>query len=119
MEVVKHVKCEYVGSRRPVIILDNASGHTAKKSKDLLRTHFYPVFMPAHSSPFNSIERVWSVAKHNFQVLSLQNHDDMNKQDFDAMVVKACSMISHKAANNICRSNRAEIHKFLLKRANE
>ena len=29
-EVVKHIKCEYVGSKRPVLIMDNAGAHTAK-----------------------------------------------------------------------------------------
>ena len=116
-KVAKHVKCEYVGSKRPVVILDNASGHRSKKSRKLLSEHFFPVFMPPHSSFFNSVERVWSVSKHNFAVLSLQCKEEMKKKEFDAMVVKACSMISRKAASNICRSNRAEIHKFLLMRA--
>lgn len=35
-KIVEEVKCEYVGSRRPVLILDNASGHTAKESRKLL-----------------------------------------------------------------------------------
>ena len=67
-EVAKHIK---IGSKRPVLIMDNSPAHTAKKNRDLLNEYFIPVFMPAHSSGFNSIERIWSVAKRNFAILSL------------------------------------------------
>lgn len=67
-EVAKHIK---IGSKKPVLIMDNATAHTAKKNRNRLNDYFIPVYMPSHSSAFNSVERVWSVAKRNFAILSL------------------------------------------------
>ena len=68
LEVAKHIK---IGSKKPVLIMDNASAHTAKLNKELLKQYFIPAYLPPHSSSFNSVERIWSVAKRNFAMLSL------------------------------------------------
>ena len=78
-KVLLEVKCEYRGSKRAVLIMDNHGAHISKKNRPFLEREFFPVFLPAHSSPFNSIERVWSAAKHNFALLSLHNHEEMKR----------------------------------------
>lgn len=67
-EVAKHIK---IGSKKPVLIMDNATAHTAKINRNRLNDYFIPVYMPSHSSSFNSVERIWAVAKRNFAILSV------------------------------------------------
>ena len=97
MKVLMEVKCGYRGSRRPVLIMDNHGAHIKKNNREFLESNFFPVFLPAHSSPFNSIERVWAAAKHNFAIMSVHNYEELNKQEFVQMVLKACKSISRKA----------------------
>ena len=115
-KVLLEVKCEYRGSKRAVLIMDNHGAHISKKNRQFLEREFFPVFLPAHSSPFNSIERVWSAAKHNFALLSLHNHEEMKKQEFTKMVLKACKSISRQSITSLCHSNREHILKFLISR---
>ena len=42
-------ECCGTGRPMPIMVLDNASAHTASTSMNLLHTKFKPLFMPAHS----------------------------------------------------------------------
>ena len=94
--------------------MDNHGAHIAKANKEFLEREFYPLYIPAHSSPFNSIERVWAAAKNNFAKLSLHNKEELEEVDFVNMVLTSCNMISKNAIKNLCNANRAHILKFLL-----
>lgn len=95
--------------------MDNARAHKAKANTLLFTRHFVPVFNVPHSCQFNSIEHVWSVAKHNFAILSLQHHQEMDEPEFDAMALRACKKIPRNTIQNLVNSNRAHLEKFLLR----
>ena len=59
----------------------------------LMNALFIPVFQPPHSSPMNSIETVWSMAKRNFLTLMLQQKQELSKIEFCRLVLKSCEMI--------------------------
>ena len=115
-KVVKEVKIEYRGSKRAVLVCDNHGAHIAKANKEFIEREFYPLYMPAHSSPFNSIERVWAVAKNNFAQLSLHNYEELKYEEFVNMVLQSCTMISQNVIKNLCNANRAHVLKFLLEK---
>ena len=52
--------------RKPILLFDGATAHTATDSMKLIKRHFQPMKNVAHSSNFNSIETLWSIAKRNF-----------------------------------------------------
>ena len=99
--------------QRQVIILDNHSSHKTTATLKLLNSLFIPVFMPPHSSPCNSIETVWSCAKRNFLTLMLQQDQEVNKREFEQLVLKACEMINAEAVHNMTRANREYILQHL------
>ena len=58
----------------------------------LMKEHFIPIQIPPHSCDFNSIERVWSVAKSYFEKLLLQHKEEIKtKDDFSKFVLASLS----------------------------
>ena len=52
--------------RRTVLLIDNASIHKSKNTKEILRKTFNQViFLPAYSPPFATVEHYFSVVKSN------------------------------------------------------
>ena len=60
-------------AEKAFLLFDGHTAHKATKSKILARRLFHAFSTVPHSSDFNSIETVWSVAKRNFQKL-IQYH---------------------------------------------
>lgn len=53
---------------KPILVLDNATAHHAHAVRSKLE-RFQVRFLPAHSSPLNSIERLWALIKGRFRQL--------------------------------------------------
>lgn len=54
-------------AEKPFLFFDGHRAHTTRDSMTLVKRYFIPFKSVPHSSNFNSIETVWSVAKRNFQ----------------------------------------------------
>ena len=65
-----------VGYNKPILLYDGAPGHTANKVKKVLNELFTPLLNVPHSSNFNSIETLWSVAKNYYYKLHLANKSE-------------------------------------------
>ena len=50
-------------NRKTILFYDGSTAHTAGKSQIEIDKDFIGIHIPSHSCDFNSIERVWSVAK--------------------------------------------------------
>ena len=48
---------------KPYLVLDNHPAHKAKSCRTYLEEHFIPLWMPAGTPQFNSIESLWSPFK--------------------------------------------------------
>ena len=56
---------------KPIVLYDGHTAHGAKINKAELSRAFIPIKIPPHSCDFNSIERVWSVAKSIYKKMLL------------------------------------------------
>ena len=66
LKFLRHLKkCATV--EKPILVLDNFSGHKAESVQDYLHKHFRPLYLPAYSCTFSSIEWVWHYGKHRFR----------------------------------------------------
>ena len=66
LKLKDHIRGDCV---KPIIYFDGHPAHKGVDVIELVKQYFDPFLCVAHSSNFNSIETVWSVAKRNFRKL--------------------------------------------------
>ena len=99
-----------------MFFIDNASYHVTPTTKNLLYQQFHPCFLPAHSSWFNSIEKYWNVAKSRFRNEMLLQQRELSAQEFLALTKKVFEGVEPDIVDNLTRSNRDQILRYLEKR---
>jgi hypothetical protein len=83
---------------------------------NLLHEKFIPVFTPPHSSPLNSIETYWSLARRNWHTLLLKREDEIRTQEeFEQLVLKACEQVNEETALRVAGANREVVLDYLEK----
>lgn len=69
---------KHIGSKKVVLILDNASWH---KTRSLNWGRITPVFLSPYSPDFNPIERIWLVLKNSFfSTFFAKTHDELTER---------------------------------------
>ena len=66
LKFLRYLK-QCVTVEKPILILDNFSGHKAESVQDYLHKHFRPLYLPPYSCTFSSIEWAWHYGKHRFR----------------------------------------------------
>ena len=95
------------------LLQDGHRAHTTNLSKRLASRLFIAFSTVPHSSNFNSIETVWSVAKRNFQKLMQYERGVLTKPDFLAMVKRAVYQIPVQKIDNMVSANRKHVLGYL------
>ena len=68
------------------MLYDGARAHTARVSMKLMQDLFEPLQIPVYSCEFNSIEKVWSVAKAYFNKRVLLLNAEYTQRTFEGLV---------------------------------
>ena len=67
-ELAKNLKNPYKENQsRPYLVIDNHAAHKSKKVTMFMETYFKPIWLPAYSCEFNSIESYWSRLKSEYR----------------------------------------------------
>lgn len=70
---------------------------------------FEPLQVPCYSCEFNSIEKVWSVAKCYYKKRTLAIQEEMNNDAFKKLVIESFQQITNTKMANLIKSNRKYI----------
>ena len=97
---------------KPFVVLDNAASHRAGIAQDFLNRHFKPLFMVPYSSPSNSIERVWSLAKWEYQKTAQKTRHELSQASFAELVGSVLKSLSEDTLQNLINSNRADLIRY-------
>ena len=104
---------------RPWLVLDNAAAHHAHSVKKVLKRYFRPLFLPAYSCQFNSVELLWALLKR--KVVSahtnLMFRREANVEHMRALVQLTCDdEIGLDVYTNLLGANRKYLNSFLNER---
>jgi len=67
VKFIEATKAKILNKRtKPWILLDNHGAHKSPISKEIIGKYFKPLYIPAYSCQFNSIESLWGLFKKLF-----------------------------------------------------
>ena len=115
LKFLRHLKA-CVTVEKPILVLDNFSGHKAESVQDYLHRHFRPLYLPAYSCTFSSIEWVWHHGKQRFRKQQLGVNQAQGQQEFEADVLAALptsQTCPEATMMGLLDSNRVALKKFL------
>ena len=95
------------------MLYDGARAHIAKSSQTLIKAYFTDLKNVPYSCDFNSIERVWSVAKSNFHKRMVLQQRPLDREAFIQMVQDSLDSIDEKTFEGLFISNRSYIRSIL------
>ena len=101
---------------KPYVILDNAAAHHAHSVKRILKRYFRPMFLPAYSCRFNSIELLWACIKQKVLAAHTQMmfKRESSVEHMKMLVTLTCDEeISAEIFTKILRANKKYINSFL------
>ena len=98
-----------VGVKKPILLYDGATAHTAKGSLRIMNQYFEPLQNVPHSSPMNSVEHLWACSKLHRQRLLLLETQALTQASFEATVMRALEQVPLTAIKNLVVSNRKYI----------
>ena len=116
-KVKRHQKTTVRG--KALFLFDGHPAHRTDQSLKEVRQLFHPVMNVPYTCELNSIETYWSVAKSNFGKLMLMHKGDpITKEQFEAAVVKAITMIPNATVLKIIHANRRYLRELIKRAAN-
>ena len=120
IDLSEKVKPEFRGGRnKPILLYDGHPAHVSADCLSLAREFFEPLQIPGYSCEFNSIEKVWGLAKAVYNKRVLLKAAVADRKELKANVLAVFDSIPQATMDNLVNANRAYIEGVLRRVAAE
>ena len=102
--------------KRVYLVLDNHTAHATKLSAKLMADlNFYPLFLPAYTSYFNSVENLWALLKQHFMRFMCIQKTHLSHDQFSDLIRQSIALVPPDMAANLYFANRKYLCEQLQK----
>ena len=103
---------------KPFLLYDQHRAHTSHLARPVIDQYFVGMKQVPYSCGFNSIEKIWFVAK-RMLLKRLILFPDLTQESFEAEVLKICKGIPDETVRGLLSSNHAYLCQYLAQAAQQ